>query len=218
MEKSVEFIKLMMNFDLFSNKIEIPHTLSFLDQKVDEFKNSDIIFYRKEIFSNKISTLQFTILDFECNPPKMAGIYIGNRIYQFYIKNQGYLSRFFDLVLEILFLLKEFYLFCFSNHEFHVINEVMEFFNSRSEKDTLPISFVRKLKLVNVQKFNFEGLIPALYSIDKEVYDDPLLRDSKKVNLHFKKGHYDLILDHNKSCLMSILTLVKSRYLKETLV
>lgn len=74
---------------------------------------------------------------------------------------------------------------------------------------------VRNLKLVNVQKFNFEGLIPALYSIDNNVYDNPLLRDSKKVNLHFKQGHYDLILNHNKSCLLSILELVKNRYLKE---
>ena len=218
MEKCNEFLKLRINFDLFTNKSEISRSLRLLDQKLDLIKNSDVLFYRKEIFSSKTYTLKFAILDFECNSTKVMGILVANHIFQLYIKNQLYQRKFFGFILEILSILKDFYIFSFSNHEFHVLNEIIEFFNFRSTKESQPISFVRNLKLVNVQKFNFEGLIPALYSIDKRAYDDPLLRDSKKVHLHFKKGHYNLILDHNKSCLLSILEVVKNRYLKETLV
>ena len=59
-----------------------------------------------------------------------------------------------------------------------------------------------------------EGLIPALFSIGEKPFDDPLLRDNKKVDFHFKEGHFDLILEHNKSCLLSTLKLLKMRYLK----
>jgi hypothetical protein len=74
------------------------------------------------------------------------------------------------------------------------------------------------LKIVNIQLRDFEGMIPALYSIGEEAVDDPLLRDNKKINLHFKKGHYNLILEHNKSCLLSTQKIVQKRYLKENLI
>jgi len=218
MEKSNEFLKLRMNFDLFKIKHEISRSLSLLDQKLDLIKDSDVLFYRKERFSSKTPILKFAILDFECNPTRVVGVLIAGQIFQFYIKNQLYQRLFFDLIMEILSILKDFYIFSFSNHEQHVIQEISRSFNFLSTKKSQPISFIRKLKIVNVQRFSFEGLIPALYSIDKKAYDDPLLRDSKKVNLHFKKGHYGLVLAHNKSCLLSILKLVKYRYLKETIV
>ena len=74
------------------------------------------------------------------------------------------------------------------------------------------------LNIVNVQRRDFEGLIPALYSLDEQSYHDPLLRDSKKIELHFKKGDYYLILEHNKSCLLSTLKIVQKRYLKLHLI
>lgn len=63
-----------------------------------------------------------------------------------------------------------------------------------------------------------EGLIPALYSINQKSYDDPLLRDNKSVDLHYKEGHFELILEHNVSCLLSTLKIVKFRYLKLNLI
>ncbi|MFX0106425.1 MAG: hypothetical protein ACFE75_13195 [Candidatus Hodarchaeota archaeon] len=78
----------------------------------------------------------------------------------------------------------------------------------------LPTEFLNNLIIINIQLRTDEGLVPALYSIGEEPYDDPLLRDNKTVDLHFQEGHYNLLLEHNKSCLLSTLKLVKTRYLK----
>jgi len=49
------------------------------------------------------------------------------------------------------------------------------------------LQFLNSIKIVNVQIRSREGLIPALYSINQKAYDDPLLRDSKSVDIHYKK-------------------------------
>ena len=124
MEKYNEFLKLWMNFDLFTNKNEISRSLSLLNQKLDPIKNSNVLFYRKEKFSRKTPQLKYVILDFECNPTKVMDILIAGHIFQLYIKNQLYQIRFFQLILEILSILKDFYFFSFSNHEQHVIEQI----------------------------------------------------------------------------------------------
>ncbi|MBA7552003.1 hypothetical protein ES705_44554 [subsurface metagenome] len=124
MEKYNEFLKLRMNFDLFTNKNEISRSLSLLDQKLDPIKNSNVLFYRKETFSRKTPQLKYVILDFECNPIKVMGILIAGHIFKLYIKNQLYQIRFFQLILEILSILKDFYIFSFSNHEQHVKEQI----------------------------------------------------------------------------------------------
>jgi len=81
-------------------------------------------------------------------------------------------------------------------------------------KKMLTVQFLESLKIVNILLRTDEELVPALYSIGEKPYNDPLLRENKKLDIHFKEGHYNLILEHNKSCLLSTLILMKMRYLK----
>ncbi|MFX0181155.1 MAG: hypothetical protein ACFE78_13295 [Candidatus Hodarchaeota archaeon] len=84
----------------------------------------------------------------------------------------------------------------------------------RNNQLKLSLDFLGALKIVNIQLRADEGLIPALFSIGEKPFDDPLLRDNRKVDFHFKEGHYNLLLEHNKSCLLSTSKLLKMRYLK----
>ena len=110
-------------------------------------------------------------------------------------------------------ILQELYLFCFSNHEIRFIQKILP-----HKINNLETTFLSRLTLTNIQKFNGEALISALYSIGENPHKDPLLRNNSQINIHFKEGHYDLILAHNKSCLHSTLKLVKLRYLKLNLI
>ncbi|NVM35843.1 MAG: hypothetical protein HWN81_09620 [Candidatus Lokiarchaeota archaeon] len=214
---NVKFLSNSVSGNLFLPTTSVFKFFNFwlLDQKFEKIKNSNVLFYRKEVCSSKIPLLKYAIIDFEGDPTTLVGITIANQIFQLYVKDLLHQAEFFNLILELLFILRDFYLFSFSNYEQRVIQGILESLGVFSSEKYL---FVRNLKIINLQKFSFEALIPALYSINKDVYNDPLLRDSKKVNLHFKQGHYDLILDHNRSCLLSILKIVKYRYLKEVLI
>lgn len=97
--------------------------------------------------------------------------------------------------------------------EIRFIQKIMPF----KLKDT-NTQVLSKLSITNIQKFNGEAFISALYSIGEKPHEDPLLRNNKQINLHYKEGHYDLILAHNKSCLLSTLKLAKMRYLKLNLI
>lgn len=99
-------------------------------------------------------------------------------------------------------------------HDFVLYKRILPFRLKEAEDKT----FFQFLKIVNIQKRDFEGLVPALYSLEESSYHDPLLRDSKKIELHFKNKNYYLILEHNKSCLLSTLKIVRKRYLKLNLI
>ncbi len=73
MEKYNEFLKLRMNFDLFTNKNEISRSLSLLDQKLDPIKNSNVLFYRKETFSRKNTSIKVCYFRFRMQPHKSNG-------------------------------------------------------------------------------------------------------------------------------------------------
>ncbi|MFX1585992.1 MAG: hypothetical protein ACFFDL_15705, partial [Promethearchaeota archaeon] len=136
-----------------------------------------------------------------------------NQIIQVYIKSEQIVPKFNRIIVKLLSLLGGLYLFCFSNHEIRFIKKILPNKVSKNQPN-FSLDFLGALKIVNIQLRTDEGLIPALFSIGEEPFDDPLLRDNKKVDFHFKEEHYDLILEHNKSCLLSTLKLLKMRYLR----
>jgi len=157
---------------------------------------------------------KYAIIDLEGDPPKLFGFIISNKVYQLMITDEKYAEQLYQVIWKILHVLLDFYLFIFSNHETRFFRKILPF-KLNVDKDA---NFFQVLKIVNVQKRDFEGLVLALYSLGERTYNDPLLRNSKKVELHFKQGNYYLILEHNKSCLLSTLKIVLKRYLKLHLI
>ena len=148
------------------------------------------------------------------SPPKLFGFIISNKMYQLMVTSEKDVDQLYLAIWRILHVLLDFYIFTFSNHETRFLKRILPY-KLKVSKDE---NFLQQLKIINVQKRDFEGLVPALYSLDETSYPDPLLRDSKKIELHFKNKNYFLILEHNKSCLLSTLKIVQKRYLKLHLI
>jgi len=202
-----------LNLELISNPSEMKSIESSLLKFIEIVQDNKQIFTKSHLIEGNSFPLRLAVIDFECDPPKIFGILVSNRIYQVFIKSEQLRPKINRIIVKLLSLFRSLYLFCFSNHEIRFIKKILP--NKISKNQPKPSTdFLKTLNIVNIQSRTDEGLIPALFSIGEKPFDDPLLRDNKKVDFHFKEGHYDLILEHNKSCLLSTLKLVKMRFLK----
>jgi len=205
---------LLMNFELYSSNREIAETIGLIDDILSENLEKREVRARKLVIGSKPYPLKYTIIDIECNPPKLFGFLISNHIYQIFIVKLSHLEPLYQTIAKILNILIDYYIFTFATFEKRFFTKILPF-KFKLKQD---ISMFKTLKIVNIQLRDFEGMIPALYSIGEEAVDDPLLRNNKKIDLHFKQGHFGLILEHNKSCLLSTQKIVQKRYLKENLI
>ncbi len=205
---------LKMNFGLRCNQKEINAIVSDVDKIVSRAKEDDTVKTRQFELKGKFPPYKYAVIDLEGDPPKFFGLVVSNQVYQIFVTKTKYLIDLYETVWKILNKLIDFYLFTFSNHEARFFKKILPF----KLKEVNDKPFFQLLKIVNVQKRDFEGLIPALYSLDERSYHDPLLRNSKNIELHFKNGDYYLIMEHNKSCLLSTLKIVQKRYLKLHLI
>ncbi len=194
-----------MNFGLRSDPKEINHLINAINEVVSRAKEGDTVKTRQFELKGKFPPYKYAIIDLEGDPPKFFGFVVSNQVYQIFVTKTKYLLDLYETVWKILNLLIDFYLFTFSNHEARFFKKILPF----KLKEVNDKTFFKVLKIVNVQKRNFEGLVPALYSLNECSYHDPLLRNSKNIELHFKNGDYYLIMEHNKSCLLSTLKIVQ---------
>jgi len=199
-----------MSFDLSCGLKEIRRVMSSINLIISNGKKDNKVRVRQFKLKQAFPPYKYAILDLEGDPPKFFGIVVSNVVTQIFITNKKYLKKFYEVIWKVLNELIDFYLFTFSNTETRFFKRILPF----RLKEVEDKAFLQILKIVNVQARDYEGLVPALYSLDQKSYHDPLLRDSKKIELHFKKGDYYLILEHNKSCLLSTLQIVQKRYLK----
>ena len=195
--------------------------LDQLENFVISLKEQYPVHVCKSRLNIKIPCMKYAILDFEFDYPKFLGILIHNRIYQFYIQNNDkpHKESFFYTIYTILSLLREFYLFAFSNYESLYINNTLRYEIMRVYPNE-DFSFFDSLQLINLQfkNRNYEALVAAVISLGIEPYYDPILRDTKKMEFFFKEKRFDLILAHNISCLINTFYVLFFRFFKETLV
>lgn len=199
-----------MNFGLRCNQKEINAIVSDVDKIVSRAKEDDTVKTRQFELKGKFPPHKYAVIDLEGDPPKFFGLVISNHVYQIFVTKTKYLLDLYETVWKILNKLIDFYLFTFSNHESRFFKRILPF----KLKEGNDKSFFHVLKIINVQKRDYEGIVSALYSLNEASYYDPLLRNSKNIELHFKNGDYYLIMEHNKSCLLSTLKIVQKRYLK----
>jgi len=202
-----------MSFRIRTDQEELKSVIKSIESILTNLKGSHVK-SRKFKIDGIFPYYKYAIIDLEGDPPKLFGLVISNLVYQLIITDEKHLRQLYEVIWKILHQLLDYYLFTFSNHETRFFKKILPF-KLNVGKDE---NFFQVLKIVNVQKRDSEGLVPALYSLDEVSYHDPLLRNSKKVELHFRQGNYYLILEHNKSCLLSTLKIVQKRYLKLHLI
>jgi hypothetical protein len=205
---------LWMSFTLRCDPKELKSIVIAIDEVVSKAKEGDTVKVRRFSLKGNFPPYRYAIVDLEGDPPKLFGLVVSNQVFQVFVTKTKYLIDFYGTVWKILNKLIDFYLFTFSNHESRFFMRILPY----KLKGVNDKPFFQMLKIINVQKSDFEGIVPALYSLNEGSYHDPLLRDSKNIELHFKNGDYYLIMEHNKSCLLSTLKIVQKRYLKLYLI
>lgn len=205
---------LWMNFELYTSQEKIKEKIILLEDYLSKIERDRDVRMTKFIIGTEPPPHKYVIIDLECNPPKFFGLLISNHLYQLFIIDVMLLEPLYKAIANVLNILIDYYIFTFATFEKRFFTKILPFKFKLVQKS----SMFQTLKIINLQLRDFEGMIPALYSVGEEVVDDPLLRDNKKINLHFKKGHFGLILEHNKSCLLSTQKIVMKRYLKENLI
>ena len=210
-----ELSKLWMNFSLQGDLKDIRKTIASIDSIVSGAKEGSMVKTRRFELKGRFPPYRYAVIDLEGDSPKLFGLVISNQGYQIFVTDENYLLNLYQVIWKILNeLIDYYYLFTFSSYETRFFKEILPF----KLKEVKDKTIFQTLQIVNVQKRDFEGIVPALYSLGESSYHDPLLRDSKKIDLHFKNKNYFLILEHNKSCLISTLKIVRKRYLKLNLI
>jgi hypothetical protein len=202
-----------MNMDIYGERYEIEEVLNRLDGILEQVKLSTTVHSKKLEISKNSLPMKYFILDLEGYFPKLAGFLISDFIYQFYIEEKEYQLDLYKVIYSIIKLLKDFFIITFSPWErrFMIIlkNELMSQFSSQKE-----LEFIDSLKIVDIQKRYFESLSAGVFSLDDKLTPDPVLRISDNVDLLFENRYLDVICEHNRSCLLSTLKLLKKRYFK----
>ncbi len=214
LEQFQDYGALRLNLGLRCEQKEIKAVLNSINKIVSRAKEGDAVKTRRFELKGKFPPYKYAIIDLEGDLPKFIGLVISNQVFQIFVTKTKHLLEFYETVWKILNALIDFYLFTFSNYESRFFKRILPF----KLKDSDDKAIFKVLKIVNVQDRDYEGIVPALYSLNEKSYRDPLLRNSKNIELHFKNGDYYLIMEHNKSCLLSTLKIVQKRYLKQHLL
>ena len=162
------------------------------------------------------------IIDLEGdNPPKLLGILIRNNMF-FYGLKESKTNEFFNCLYRVLKLLKDLLVFAFSFWDFDMINHIKEILKKDYGYTNSQLSIIDSIlnNYYNLQEYDKESVISALYAFgvkESQVPKDPLYRKSFLINQLFADNFYNIIQEHNRSCLQAELILLK-RYVRKNLI
>lgn len=147
-----------LHLGLRSDQKKIKTLVNAINEIVSNAKEGDTVKTRQFELKGKFPPYKYAIIDLEGDPPKFFGLVVSNQVFQIFVTKTKYLLDLYETVWKILNLLIDFYLFTFSNHESRFFKKILPF----KLKEANDKTFFQVLKIVNVQKRNFEGLVPAL--------------------------------------------------------
>jgi len=214
------FLKLKMNCDIITDPKNLSKIVDRLEAFLASLSQERFINVNITTLDMKVPSMKYSIFDFECDYPKVLGVCISNTIYQVYMteKNEVVRTKFFRAIYTVLSILRDFYIITFSNYESSFIYNTL-YYELQKDDPKLDLSFFERLQLINVQMKHrtYEALIAAVISLSIEPYPDPILRDTKKMEVFFEDQQFDLILTHNISCLINSLYVLFFRFFRQNL-
>lgn len=164
------------------------------------------------------ANLKGVVIDFEGHPIFLVGIMITDKILTFYIKNYNYLERFYFLILKVMKILNEFYLFSFSDYEKEALLKIYTYLETQGY-DLSEFDFIKNLTIINLQEYKYEALTEAIYSIipaDDSIMStgDTLFRNVKLIPKLFSAEKMKILIEHNRNCLTNETIILLKRWLK----
>ena len=207
-----------LNIEICCSPIVVEDKIRELKQFTQELKNSHKGIKVKISESYRFlgpSILKLCVIDLECQYPKVVGLLIGDRVFQFYIRNIKHQYEFMFIFAEVLLILKDFYFFFWSDWEENVIKSLS---TSIKQQRGLAEHFLDNLNLFNIQQLSYESLVSGLLKIGEKVPEELLLRNARRSDDLFRMGYIDAILEHNYNCCVACYLVLKKRWLRLNLL
>ena len=156
--------------------------------------------------------MRAAIIDFEGDPPYMMGIFIYTKVFTFYVEENQFRNNFKLMVLKILNIMEEIYMFAFSIHERKWILTMQKELQDQHIHG-LELGFVNTLKIINLQEHFYESVTEVLILLGKRSSGDPLLRNNRILPDLFKLKRFEEIILHNRNCLKNEAFIFWNRFL-----
>jgi hypothetical protein len=195
-------------------------------EKLENVDHENSIKVLKTIISKenypKIQPLPYTfgaaVLDFEGLPVFMCGIMIHTTILTYYVEDANNYIHLYRLILELLQILQNIWVFAFSDHERIELLRMYQLLKS-NDYDVSKYEFITKFPIINLQRNNYkhESLTEAIYSLNlnsAETTGDALFRNNRMVDKLFRAQKFDEIIAHNRNCLLNEALLLMKRWYK----
>jgi hypothetical protein len=181
-----------------------PPQVKFISKKID-FQTEDT--YTPIPF-------KIAIIDFEGSPAILTGLMIQDTILTYYIEDYQFLNEFYLVILEILIIIRDVPLFCFSVYEQQEILRIYTFLSEQGY-DLSQYEFIKSLPVINLQKNKSESVTEALFSINSKIRftGDPLFRNIKVIDKLFITKRFEEVIAHNHTCLLNE-SLILQRWVK----
>ncbi len=173
--KSEQMQRLQMNLNIFCTKDMLLSAIDMLDELFHGLKEKPYIYCHKMPITHNLDPMKFIIMDLEGYFPKFCGLLIDTTIFQFYIKEEQYQEELYNIIFQVLKIVKQFYIFTFSNWESYFIsvlkNELKSLYSPKE------LQFLEELSLINIQNSYYESLTAGLFSLGEKVVSDPVRYD-----------------------------------------
>lgn len=126
---------------------------------------------------------------------------------------------YYKFVLNILKRLRSFIFFGFTFWDYDQIFGMRRFVISKCDPaNSNYLRFLDNLLYLNLQDRDRESISEALYSMGAKIPRDPLYRKNYKINTLHQDGYYDIIHQHNRSCLEAEIKILEKRFLRRFLL
>jgi len=155
------------------------------------------------------------IIDLEGDDPvKLLGLLVSDTIYSYLLPEKYSVSDFYRLIFRILEIFQDSLLFGFTFWDYDMLFTIKDsiFSNSLNNRGETK-DILERIKYFNLQERDRESVAEALYSLGSTLPRDPLYRRNYHINQLWEDGFYDIIRQHNCSCLRAELAILKGRYL-----
>ena len=216
--------KIIFNLNWTENKEKMDYIEKILSQLNKTIMEEGNIRFNHEILDTQSIPEGFNcvIIDIEGdNPLKLMGILLRNNIFSYGLKEKTE-HEFFDCLFKVLKLVKDLIIFAFSFWDFNMIIKIQKTLKENYGYSDSQLKSIDSIlnNYFNLQEYDKESVVSALYSFgikESEVPRDPLYRKSFLINQLYSDGFYNIIQEHNRSCLQAELMLLK-RYIRKNLI
>lgn len=221
------FQKVVLNIEFFKNPTyrtnlfkDAMYGFSLINSKIQENAPDMLRIYdlpNKDAFiPDEYNSI---IIDMEGDDPiVLVGLLVHNTIYSYVLPDYNDIPSFYEHIISIFRVFQDSLVFGFTFWDYDHLFLMRDVLVNTFHYDPTKYHFLSTLKYFNLQSRERESIPEALYSLGEHLPKDPLYRRMYHITDLYEDGFYEIIREHNVSCLRAALILLTKRYLPTKLL